>query len=69
MGRTETLVGFWIVGYVLGLLAWTLKGPSLRFVESIGLSSGTGEALLAGLFGSTIMVVTVLVWSFLSASS
>jgi len=69
MGRKLVLVGFWIVGYALGFIAWMTKGPALRLAENIGLSANTGEALLAGLFGSTVMVLTVLIWSFFSASN
>jgi len=69
MSRKTTLIGFWIVGYALGFIAWMTKGPALRLAESIGLSANMGEALLAGLFGSTVMVLTVLIWSFLTASN
>jgi len=68
LGRKAVLIGFWIAGYVLGILAWAIKGPLLQVVENIGLSSDTSMALLAGLFGSCIMVLTVLLWSFFSSS-
>ena len=68
MGKKAVLAGFWIVGFALGAAAWYLKTPALQFVESIGLSGQIGEALLAGLFGSMVMVLTVLTWSFLSPS-
>jgi len=41
----------------------------LNFIQSIGLSSDASQALIAGLFGSTVMVLSVLTWSFLSSSS
>jgi hypothetical protein len=40
----------------------------IQFIENIGLSAQTAEALLAGLFGSTVMVLGVLAWSFLSST-
>jgi hypothetical protein len=68
MGRKSALVGFWIVGYALGFFAWTMRAPVLRLIENVGLSAQTGEAIVAGLFGSTVMVIAVLLWSFFSAS-
>jgi len=69
LGRKAALLGFWMVGFVLGGFAWLVKTPVLNFVQSIGLSSDASQALIAGLFGSMVMVVSVLVWSFLSSSS
>ncbi len=66
MGRKAVLLGFWVAGYVLGLVAWGVKTPVLQWVEHFGFSAYLGEALLAGFFGSTVMVATVLVWSFMS---
>jgi hypothetical protein len=66
MGRKEALIGFWLTGYVIGFIAWLGKSSMLKFIENIGISAETGEALLAGLFGSTVMVLAVLIWSFLS---
>lgn len=68
MGRKAALFGFWLVGYVLGIFAWVVRVPMLQFIESIGLSANTAEALVAGLFGSSLMLVGVLLWSFLSSS-
>jgi hypothetical protein len=45
-----------------------MRAPLLQFVENLGLSTDTSMALLAGFFGSCIMVLTVLVWSSLSSS-
>lgn len=67
MGRKAALFGFWIVGFVLGGFAWMVKTPVLNFVQSIGLSSDASQALIAGLFGSVVMVLSVLVWSSLSS--
>jgi len=69
LGRKATLLGFWIVGFVLGGFAWIVKTPVLSFIEGIGLSSDASQALIAGLFGSIVMVLSVLAWSFLSSSS
>jgi len=69
LGRKAALFGFWIVGFMLGGFAWMVKTPVLNFVQSIGLSSDTSQALIAGLFGSTVMVLSVLTYSFLSSSS
>lgn len=68
MGRKGTLIGFLIVGYILGAFAWIVKTPVVTFIESIGLSSNASQGLLAGLFGSTVMVLAVLTFSFLSSS-
>ena len=68
MGRKATLLGFWIVGYVFGFVAWEGKDPAMRFVEGLGITASTAEALLAGLFGSSVMVLTVLIWSFFASS-
>jgi hypothetical protein len=68
MGRKAVLIGFWLAGYVLGMFAWLVRVPVLQFIESIGLSANTSEALIAGLFGSSVMLVGVLLWSFLSSS-
>jgi len=61
-------VGFWIVGFVFGEFAWYMKTPVLQAIENIGLGADAAQALIAGLFGSIVMVVGVLVWSFMSSS-
>jgi hypothetical protein len=68
LGRKEALLGFWLVGYLIGFIAWLGKSSMIQFIENIGISAQTAEALLAGLFGSTIMVLGVLIWSFLSST-
>lgn len=52
---------------MLGAFAWMVKGPLLQFIESVGLSSDTAEGMIAGLFGSSVMVLSILFWSFLSS--
>lgn len=69
MGRISVLLGFWIGGYFLGSLAWMVKTPILQFVQNMGLSADAAGALIAGLIGSSVMVIAVLAWSFLSPSS
>jgi hypothetical protein len=68
LGRKGTLIAVWIVGYLLGAFAWMVKTPVLQFIESAGLSSDASQALVAGLFGSSVMVLAVLTFSFLSSS-
>ena len=60
---------FWIAGYVMGAFAWMIRAPVVQLVESIGLTADASQALLAGLFGSFVMVFTVLFYSFLTSSS
>lgn len=69
LGRKGTLIAFWIVGYAVGAFAWMVRTPVLQFIESVGVSSDTSQALVAGLFGSTIMVLAVLTFSFLSSGN
>ncbi len=68
MGRKAGLFGFWIGGFILGSFAWMVKSPVLQFVENLGISADASQALLAGLFGSCVMVLAVLFWSFMSSS-
>lgn len=68
MGRKEALLGFWIVGYILGILAWQVRAPAVQFIETLGLSADTAGALLVGFICSIVMVVGVLVNNFLSSS-
>ncbi|HYC26808.1 MAG TPA: hypothetical protein VEB67_02155 [Nitrososphaerales archaeon] len=69
MGRKGALFAFWILGYFFGAVAWMVKGPLFSAIESIGLSSDLAGGLLAGLFGSSVMVLSLLFWSYLSSSS
>jgi len=68
MGRKAALIGFWIAGFVFGEVAWYMKTPVVQAIENIGLSADATQALMAGFFGSVVMVLSVLVWSFLSSS-
>jgi len=69
LGRKAVLIGFWILGFVFGEVAWYMKTPILLAIENIGLSADASQALLAGFFGSIVMVLAVLAWSFLSSST
>jgi len=69
LGRKAVLFVAWIGGYLLGAFAWLVRAPLLQFIGSLGLSSDASQGLVAGLFGSSVMVVGVLVWSFLSSPS
>jgi len=69
MGRKAVLIAFWIIGFIFGEAAWALKTPVLQTIENLGIGAETSQALLAGLFGSAVMVLAVLAWSFLSSTS
>ena len=69
MGRKTVLIGFWIVGFAVGEVAWFMKTPILQAIENFGIGADVSQALLAGFFGSLVMVLGVLAWSFLSSSS
>jgi hypothetical protein len=62
------LFGFWLAGYVLGVFAWFVRVPLVQFIENFGLSADTAAGLLMGLMGSSVMVLGVLFWSFMSSS-
>lgn len=68
MGRKDALLGFWLIGYILGILAWQVRAPAVQFIETFGLSADTAGALLMGFICSMVMVVGVLINSFLSSS-
>ena len=68
MGRKAVLLGFWIVGFVFGEVAWFMKTPVVEAIQNMGLSADATQALISGLFGSVVMVLAVLAWSFLSSS-
>jgi len=69
MSRKVVLLVFWIFGYFLGALAWAVKGPLVQFIENVGLSSDAAGGILAGFFGSSVMVLSLLFWSYISSSS
>ena len=58
-----------MAGFLLGAFAWLVKTPVLQFIENLGISADAGQALIAGFFGSSVMVLAVVVWSFLSSSN
>jgi hypothetical protein len=68
MGRKAVLFGFWIIGYVLGAVAWLVRTPVYAWVESLGVSADVAGALITGLAGSLMMLVGVMLWSYFSPS-
>jgi len=65
MGRKTVLFGFWLLGYILGFLAWVLRKPLVDLVARLGVNQDIASAVLAGVAGGFLMVVSVLVWSAL----
>lgn len=65
MGRKTVLIGFWLLGYILGFLAWILRAPLVDAISRIGVNADIASALLAGIAGGFLMVISVLVWSAL----
>jgi hypothetical protein len=63
MGRKTVLIGFALFGYVLGFLAWLLRTPVGNLIASIGLNQDIAGAILAGIAGGFVMLISVLVWS------
>ena len=68
MGRKTVLLGFWLLGYTLGFLAWMVRAPVISFIENFGLSADMAGALITGFAGSLVMLVGVIMWSYLSSS-
>lgn len=63
MGRKTTLSGFALLGFVLGFLAWLLRGPVADLVSRIGVNQEIADAVLAGIAGGFLLMLTVMVWS------
>lgn len=63
MGRKSVLIGFWLLGYILGFLAWVLRKPVIDAISSLGVNHDVASAILAGIAGGFLMVISVLVWS------
>ena len=59
------LFGFWLLGYMLGFLAWLVRKPISEFILSFGANRDLAGGLLAGLAGSFLMLVAVIIWSAL----
>jgi len=53
------------MGYVLGFLAWVLRKPLTEMIAGIGVNQDIASAILAGVAGGFLMVISVLVWSAL----
>jgi len=69
LGRKTVLIGFCFLGFIFGEVAWYMKTPVIQTIENLGISTEASQALLAGFFGSIVMVLAVLAWSFLSSSA
>ncbi|MBI3858955.1 MAG: hypothetical protein HY296_01750 [Thaumarchaeota archaeon] len=69
MGRKTILIGFWLLGYALGFFAWLVRAPVYTFFMSLGLSQEAAGALITGFAGSTVMLVAVILWSYLSSTN
>ena len=68
MGKKGALFVFWVLGYLLGAFAWIVRAPVVQIIHIIGLTADMSQALIAGLFGSIVMVIAVVTWSFLTSS-
>ncbi len=65
MGRRTVLFGFWLLGYMLGFLAWLVRKPVADFIISFGANGDLVGGLLVGLAGSFLMLIAVIIWSAL----
>ena len=68
MGRKLVLIGFWLLGYMLGFFAWLVRAPVVQFFVNFGLSADVAGALITGFAGSLVMLVGVILWSYMSSS-
>lgn len=63
MGRTSVLTGFALLGFILGFVAWLVRGDVDAALADLGLNPDLAGAILAGIAGGFLMVIVVLVWS------
>jgi hypothetical protein len=63
MGRKTTLIGFALFGFVLGFLAWLVRGPVTDLIVRIGVNQDIADAILAGIAGGFLLMAAVMVWS------
>jgi hypothetical protein len=68
MGRKAVLFGFWLLGYALGFFAWLVRAPVVQWITSFGFNEDVAGALVTGFAGSLLMLVSVILWSYLSSS-
>ena len=66
MGTKAILFGFALLGFALGFVGWLIKGPVFTYMTLFVPSPEIVGAFLTGLAGSTITVVAVIMWSYLS---
>jgi hypothetical protein len=69
LGKIWILGSFWLAGFTIGVLAWFARAPFELFLENIGFSASLSQAMIAGLFGSVVMVLAVVFWAFMSSTS
>ncbi len=63
MGRKTIILGFALFGYVLGFLAWLLRGSFADLIAGFGANQDIADAVLAGIAGGFLMLIAVLVWA------
>jgi hypothetical protein len=68
MGRKAVLFGFWLLGYALGFFAWIVRAPVLQWIMTLGFSEEVAGALITGLAGSVMMLVSVVLWSYFTSN-
>jgi hypothetical protein len=68
MGRKSVLFGFWLLGYTLGFFAWIVRAPALQWIMTLGFSQEVAGALITGFAGSTLMLVSVVLWSYFTSN-
>ena len=66
LGRASVLFGFWVVGYVVGVLVWVAKTPFMTWISTIGISPDLAGAIITGLASSLATMVGVLLWAFIA---
>jgi hypothetical protein len=66
MGRKAVLFGFWLLGYTLGFFAWLVRAPVINWIMTLGISEEVAGAVITGFAGSTVMLVGVILWSYLT---
>lgn len=70
MGRTTVLFGFWLLGFCFGFFGY-LVYPDIAdwlmaVLPTIFIDKQVAGAFLAGLAGSIVTTVAVVLWSYLS---
>ena len=69
MGRITILTGFALLGFAIGFIIYLISPDIVNFLVQVLPSIFTKEmagAFISGLAGAIIMVVSVILWSYLS---